>query len=357
MSATRAADPIETDVLVVGAGPVGLYQVFQLGLHELRSQLIDSLPMLGGQCIELYPDKPLYDVPGLPACTGRELIDRLVQQMRPFATPPHLAQEVEAVEPREDGRFRIRSAAGTVFDARAVIVAGGIGSFQPRRLKIDSLGAYERTQVHYGIDDPLRLAGQRVVIVGDGDAALDAAIALAEDPRAAAGSVTLMHRVDEFKADARTVGRWRALRDAGRARFVAAQPVGFESDAAGRLATLRAATIDDTTVALDVDALLVCTGLSPRLGPLAQWGLNLERKQIVVDTERFESSVPGIYAVGDIAAYPGKRKLIVSGFHEATLAAFAAAARVHPDRPQHLEYTTTSPRLKRLLGVEDPRAA
>jgi thioredoxin reductase (NADPH) len=343
--------PIETDAVVVGAGPVGLFQIFQLGLHELRTQLVDSLPAIGGQCIELYADKPIYDIPALPFASARELIDRLVEQIKPFATPPHLGQQVDRVEPLADRRFEVETSAGTRFITRTVVIAGGVGSFQPRHLKLDGIAAHEGHQLFYGLDDPARLMGQRLLIIGDGDAALEAAIDFAESATHRAASVTLMHRRDEFKAAPATIQRMRALCAAGRMAFIAAQPIALR-ESGGRLSALQLATADDRTPWLELDAIVAYTGVSPKLGPVAQWGLNLERKQIVVDTARFETSTRGIFAVGDIVTYPGKRKLIVSGFHEATLAAFAAAEHVFPDKPVHLEYTTTSPRLQRLLGAK-----
>ena len=350
MTNSAPTAPIETDAVVIGAGPVGLFQIFQLGLHELRSQLIDSLPALGGQCIELYPDKPIYDIPALPFASARELIERLVEQIKPFATPPHLNQQVDRVEPLADGRFEVETSAGTRFITETVMIAGGVGSFQPRHLKVDGLAAYESRQVFYGLDDPARLAGQRVLIVGDSDVALETAIDLAESATHRAASLTLMHRRDEFKAAPATIARMRELRADGRMAFEAAQPIGVR-ESGGRLSALQVATVDDRTAWLELDAIVAFTGVSPKLGPIAQWGLNLERKQIVVDTERFETNTRGIFAVGDIVTYPGKRKLIVSGFHEATLAAFAAAAQVY-GKPIPLEYTTTSTRLQRLLGAK-----
>lgn len=344
--ALATTPPIETDAVVVGAGPVGLYQVFQLGLHELRTQLVDSLPALGGQCIELYPDKPIYDIPALPQASARELVDRLVEQIKPFQTPLHLNQQVDSLATRADGRFELSTSAGTRFIAKAVVIAAGVGSFQPRRIKVEGLDIFEGRQLFYGADDLTPFHDRRVLVVGDADQALDAANELAS--RGAA--VTLMHRRDDFKARPEAIARMRELRASGALRFVAAQPTGIV-ERAGRLAALQVLGADEQPHAIELDTLLAFTGLSPKLGPIAQWGLSLERKQIVVDTERFETSSRGIFAVGDIVTYPGKRKLIVSGFHEATLAAFAAAAHVFPDRAIHLEYTTTSARLHRVLGV------
>lgn len=341
--------PIETDAVVIGAGPVGLFQVFELGLHEIRAHVIDSLPAPGGQCIELYPDKPIYDIPGTPACTARELVDRLLTQIEPFTPRFHSGQQVDAVAVQPDGRFLIETSTGTRLLSKTVVIAGGAGSFQPRRLKLEGLAVFEGRQLFYTMPDAAEWSGRHVLIQGDGDAALEAAAALARTGSAGAASVTLMHRRDEFKAAAGTVDEVRRLRESGDLTFVAAQATGIEQNE-GRLTALQVAMADGIVRTLPLDLLLVLTGLSPRLGPIAEWGLAIERKQLVVDTARFETSVPGIFAVGDVNTYPGKRKLILCGFHEATLAAFAAAAHVFPDRPVHLEYTTTSPRLQRALG-------
>ena len=348
MTVRPAENFIETDAVVIGAGPVGLFQVFELGLLDIRAHVIDSLPYPGGQCIELYPDKPIYDIPGTPVCSGRELVARLLQQIAPFKASFHLGQEVSVVESQPDGRFRVETSKGKRFLAKTIFVAGGVGSFQPRRLKIDGLAAFNDTQVFYSVPDPIHCLGKKLLIVGDGDSALEAALRFAQ-PDAAAG-VTLMHRRDEFKAAPATIAQVMEMREEGRIQFIAAQPVGFEQ-LQERLTTLNVIAADGSLRAIPLDTLLVLTGLSPKLGPIADWGLALERKQVVVDTEKFETSVPGIFAVGDVNTYPGKKKLILCGFHEAALAAFAAAARVFPDKPIHLEYTTTSPRLHRALGV------
>jgi thioredoxin reductase (NADPH) len=339
------AAPIETDAVVIGAGPVGLFQVFELGLLEIRAHLIDSLPVPGGQCIELYADKPIYDIPGTPVCSGRELVDRLLKQIEPFNTPFHLGQQVNGVQRQADGRFLIETSVGTTLLAKTVFIAGGVGSFQPRRLKIQGLASFEGTQLFYNAPSA-EAASQRIVVIGDGDAALDCALALSKQN----AKVTLMHRRDEFKAAASTIDAVRQLRAQQQLQFIAAQTIGIEQ-AAGRLTALQVATGDGSTHALPLDTLIVLTGLSPKLGPIADWGLALERKQLVVDTEKFETSVPGIFAVGDVNTYLGKKKLILCGFHEATLAAFGAASYVFPGKPVHLEYTTTSPRLHRALGV------
>ena len=350
MTASASAGPIETDAVVVGAGPVGLFQVFELGLLEIRAHVIDSLPLPGGQCIELYADKPIYDIPATKVCSGRELVARLLGQIEPFDPTFHLGQQVNAVRREANGRFRVETSAGTRLLAKTIIIAGGVGSFQPRRLKVDGLVAFEGTQLFYSAPEPATCVGQHIVIVGDDDTALECALRLAPLGAGQAASVTLMHRRDEFKAAPATIAQLRQLRDEQRIRFIAAQATAIEQ-VQGRLTALQVMTPQGTTRALPLDTLLVLTGLSPKLGPIADWGLALERKQLVVDTGKFETSTPGIFAVGDVNTYPGKKKLILCGFHEAALAAFGAAAHVFPGKPIPLEYTTTSTRLHRVLGV------
>ena len=344
------APPLETDAVVIGAGPAGLFQVFELGLLEIRAHVIDTLPMPGGQCIELYPDKPIYDIPGLPFCTGRELTERLLQQIQPFGATFHLNQEVASVQRQADQRFLVQTSQGTRLLSKTVFIAGGVGAFQPRTLRVPGLERFHDQQVFYRVRDPAAFAGQHLVVMGDDDTALGWAVHFAQDGPQQARSVTLLHRRDTFRAAQATVERMRELCESGAMRFVAGQIVGFE-EAQGTLTHLQVMGPDDRTQAVPVDSLLPFLGLSPKLGPIAQWGLALERKQLVVDTEKFETSEPGIFAVGDVNTYPGKKKLIVCGFHEATLAAYAACAYVFPDEKVQLQYTTTSPRLHQLLGV------
>ena len=344
----NAPDAIATDALIVGAGPVGLFQVFELGLLEIKAQVVDSLPHIGGQCLELYADKPIYDIPALPYCSGRELVERLHKQAAPFGAAFHLGQQVSSVQQRDDGSFDVATDNGTRFVARTIIVAGGVGSFQPRRLKVAALDRWRDTQVFYRDADTIAKAKQRVVIAGAGQAAVTAALAAVQQ---GAASVTLLHRRDDFEADADALARLAASRAAGHIAFVAGQASG-SVEGNGLLEGLVVACNDGSDLTLPLDKLLVLLGWSPKLGPIAEWGLALDRKQVVVDTERFETSVPGIYAVGDVNVYPGKRKLIVSGFHEATLAAYAIADRIYPERAQPLLYTTTSPKLHKLLGVD-----
>lgn len=341
--------PIETDAVIVGAGPVGLFQVFELGLLEIKAHIIDSLKEIGGQCIELYPDKPIYDIPAVPVCTGKELTDNLLKQIEPFGAAFHLGQEVTVVERRDDGRFYVETSHGTRFLTKTVFIAAGVGSFQPRTLKVQGIEKFEGRQLFYRVKDPARFHGRNLVICGGGDSALDWTLDLVGK----AESVVLLHRRDGFRAAPASVAKMRELCERMEMQFLVGQISGFE-ESGDKLVEIRVTSLDGVTRRLPLDDLLVFFGLSPKLGPIAEWGLALERKQLVVDTEKFETNVPGIFAVGDINTYPGKKKLILSGFHEAALAAFGAAKYVFPEKKIHLQYTTTSPKLHKVLGVETP---
>ena len=347
-----AAPILRTDALVIGAGPVGLFQAFQLGLLGLSVQIVDALPQAGGQCVELYADKPILDIPGIVECSGRDLTDRLLAQLAPLAPGWHLGQEVTRLARRDDGRFDAACADGTAFDAGAVFICAGVGAFQPRRLKAPGLDGLEGRHLHYhpGTDPAAlaRFAGQRVLVIGGDEAALLRAATLAE--RDDLPAVQLMHRRDVLQADAALLARIDALRQAGRIVFHAAQLAAARQDEAGRLLQVDIALPDGSARTLDLDTLVVCQGLSPRLGPIADWGLAMDRKLLVVDPAAFETSVPGIHAAGDIAGYPGKKKLILCGFHEATLAAHAAHERLRPDERGPLLYTSSSALLQRRLG-------
>jgi len=345
--------PIETDAVIVGAGPVGLFQVFELGLLEIKAHVIDSLSYPGGQCVELYPDKPIYDIPAVPVCTGQELTDNLLKQIEPFGATFHFGQEVTVVERRDDGRFYVETSRGTKFLTRTIFVAAGVGAFQPRTLKVDGLERFEGTQLHYRVKNPSDFAGKNLVIVGGGDSALDWTLNFAAAGANKAASVILIHRRDGFKAAPASVANMQRLCDAHEMQFLVGQITGYE-EKQGRLTGVKVTGADGVTRVVPLDVLLVFFGLSPKLGPIAEWGLDIERKQVKVDTEGFATSTPGIFAVGDINTYPGKKKLILSGFHECALAAFAAAPFIFPDKKIHLQYTTTSPKLHKVLGVETP---
>ncbi|WP_455283201.1 NAD(P)/FAD-dependent oxidoreductase [Cupriavidus necator] len=341
--------PLEIDALIVGAGPVGLFQVFELGLLEIKAHVIDSLKVVGGQCVELYPDKPIYDIPAVPICTGQELTDNLLKQIEPFEPTFHLGQEVAVVERREDGRFFVETSLGTRFITKTIFIAAGVGSFQPRTLKVEGLDKFDGKQLFYRVKDPSRFHGRNLVIVGGGDSALDWTLDLAGK----AESVVMIHRRDGFRAAPASVAKMKELCEQMEMQFLVGQIGGYE-EKDGVLTEIKVTGSDGVTRRLPLDDLLVFFGLSPKLGPIAEWGLDLERKQIKVDTEKFETNIPGIFAVGDINTYPGKKKLILSGFHEAALAAFGAAPYIFPEKKIHMQYTTTSPKLHKILGVESP---
>ena len=345
--------PIETDAVIVGAGPVGLFQVFELGLLEIKAHVIDSLAYPGGQPVELYPDKPIYDIPAIPVCTGQELTDSLLKQIEPFGATFHLGQEVVTVDKQDDGRFFVETSKGTRFLTKTIFIAAGVGAFQPRLLKVDGLDQFDGSQLFYRVKNPADFAGKNLVIVGGGDSALDWALNFTTEGPNKAESVILIHRRDGFKAAPASVAKMRDLCEQYEMQFIVGQVTGYE-EKNGKLVGVKVTGSDGVTRVVPLDVLLVFFGLSPKLGPIAEWGLQIERKQLVVDTEKFSTSVPGIFAVGDINTYPGKKKLILSGFHECALAAFGAMPIIFPDKKVFLQYTTTSPKLHKVLGVESP---
>jgi thioredoxin reductase (NADPH) len=339
---------IKADAIIVGAGPAGLFQVFELGLLGITAHVLDTLAQPGGQCTELYPDKPIYDIPALPIVGAGELIDRLMEQIKPFHPTFHLGQQVTEVRKEADDTFYVKTSAGTEFSARSVIVAGGVGAFQPVELKLPGIENLVDKSVFYKVRDPSQHAGKHIVVLGGGDSALDWALNL----HGKAKSVMLIHRSDKFKAQPASVARMQQLCADKQMQFLAGNVTTLHEEG-GRLAQITVTSIDQKTQQLPIDHLLIFFGLHPKLGPIAEWGLNLNKHQINVDTEKFETNVPGIYAVGDINFYPGKKKLILSGFHEAALAAFAIKARLNPGEKVHLQYTTTSPIMHKRLGVDD----
>ena len=353
MTAVRPfANPIETDAVIIGAGPVGLFQIFELGLLEVKAHIIDSLAYPGGQPIELYPDKPIYDIPAIPICTGKELTDALLKQTEPFGATYHMGQEVSVVEKQEDGRFFVETSKGTRFLTKTIFIAAGVGAFQPRTLKVEGLDKFEGSQLFYRVRDPQQYAGKNLVIVGGGDSALDWVLNFVEGEHKAE-SVILIHRRDGFRAAPASVARMKELCEQFEMQFIVGQVTGYEEED-NVLKAVKVTGGDGITRSVPLDVLMVFFGLSPKLGPIADWGLEIERKQLVVDTEKFSTSEPGIFAVGDINTYPGKKKLILSGFHECALAAFGAMDIIFPEKKVFLQYTTTSPKLHKVLGVEMP---
>ena len=338
---------ITTDAVIIGAGPVGLFQVFELGLLDLKAELIDSLPQPGGQCSELYPEKPIYDIPAYPVIGAQELIDRLMEQIKPFSPGMHLGQQVTGFEKREDNRFTVHTSAGQEFDAGAIIIAGGLGSFQPRKLKAKGLDEIEPERIHYRITQRDQFAGKRIIILGGGDSALDWTVDLSE-----IADVTLIHRRDEYRGAPATASAVKALAEQGKITALQGM-VTAAKPGDGGVVELELMHLDKTRSTVSGDDVLVFWGLAPDLGPIADWALDIEKKQVRVDTEQFQTSIPGVFAIGDINTYPGKKKLILSGFHEAALAAFGVQKYLYPDKRQFLQYTTTSPVMHERLGVND----
>ena len=338
---------IETDALIVGAGPVGLFQVFELGLLGVSAHVVDTMRVVGGQCAELYPDKPIYDIPGIPVCSGEELVENLMEQIKPFDPAFHLGEEVTEVEAIDDTLFRVATDAGTEFHTKTVFIAGGVGSFQPRRLRFEGIEAFEDQSLFYKVRDPSRFAERNIAILGGGDSALDWVVELAPN----SNGITSVHRRDEYRGAQATVDKMMALAAQGKVEPIIGKVSGYEADDSGITAIKVQVGEEERVIACDM--VLVFYGLAPKLGPIAEWGLDINRKTINVDTEKFETSTPGIYAVGDINFYPGKKKLILSGFHEAALAAFAAKERIEPEKKVRLQYTTTSPIMHERLGIAD----
>lgn len=343
------SETINTDVIIIGAGPCGLFAVFELGLLGLKAHLVDILDKPGGQCAELYPEKPIYDIPAWPVISGQGLTDQLMEQIKPFDPVFHLNQKVETLEDIADGDgpyWRVRSDEGTLLEAPAVVIAAGGGSFVPKKPPIPGIDAYEGRSVFYAVRKMEQFRDKRLVIIGGGDSALDWTLNL----QPIAKELTLIHRRDAFRAAPDTVEKMRALVAAGNMRFVTGQVKGLEGEG-GMLSSITIKTADCQIQTLPCDTLLPFFGLTMKLGPVADWGLNLHENLIPVDTEKFETSTPGIFSVGDINHYPGKLKLILSGFHEAALMAQAAFRYCRPGETLRFQYTTSSTDLQKKLGV------
>jgi thioredoxin reductase (NADPH) len=345
-TAAAAANVIETDAIIVGAGPVGLFAVFELGLLDVRSAVIDILDKPGGQCAELYPEKPIYDIPGHPVINGEDLVEKLLEQIKPFHPSFHLGEMVESLVREADGRFRLTSDRGKTFLGKVVVIAAGGGSFQPKRPPVPGIEAYEGTSVFYSVRRMEDYRGHDLVIVGGGDSALDWTLNL----HPIAKRLTLIHRRDEFRASPDSVNKMKALVNAEKIDFQMGQVSGLK----GEGGQLQAVVLKDAKGGesdIPASRLLPFFGLTMKLGPVANFGINLNENLIPVDTARFETSSPGIFAVGDINTYPGKLKLILCGFHEAALMAQAAVHIVYPHKKIVFQYTTSSSSLQKKLGV------
>ncbi len=338
---------ISTDVVIIGAGPVGLFAVFELGLLDLKCHLIDILDRAGGQCAELYPEKPIYDIPGFPVISGQELTDNLLKQIEPFNPQFHFNRMVEKVEKLKDGTFRVETDEGDVFLAPVVVIAAGGGSFQPKRPPVENIEQYEGKSVHYAVKKIEDFRDQDIMIVGGGDSALDWVLNL----QPIAKSLTLLHRRDVFRAAPASVKEMLELADSGKINFILGQMTSLEGEN-GELSAVNIKTKQGEEKRIKVTRLLPFFGLTMKLGPVANWGLELNDNLIVVDTEKFETSIEGIFAIGDINYYPGKLKLILSGFHEAALMAQRAKKIINPDERVIFQYTTSSTKLQRKLGVK-----
>ena len=327
----------ETDVAIIGAGPVGLFAVFECGMLRMRCHVIDTLEAPGGQCAALYPEKPIYDIPGYPEIGAQALIDRLAEQAAPFHPVFHLDQQVLRLQQLEGGGFELGTSAGTTIRAKAVILAAGAGAFGPNRPPLDGIEQYEGKSVFYLVSRREALRGKRVVIAGGGDSAVDWALSLAD----VAAKVMVVHRRPKFRAAPESAAKLQQLADSGVIELVVPYQLhGLEGDG-GTLSAVIVADLDDATRRLEADVLLPFFGLSMELGPIADWGLALERHHIATEPSTASTNIPGIFAIGDIATYPGKLKLILSGFAEAAQAAHAAHPLVHPGEALHFEYSTS----------------
>lgn len=337
---------IKTDVLIIGAGPVGLFAVFELGLLDIKAHLVDILDKVGGQCAELYPEKPIYDIPGIPQVTGQGLTDGLMEQIKPFNPTFHLGEMITTIENVGDPLFHVTTDSGKTFEAKVVVIAAGGGSFQPKRPPIAGIEAYEEKSVFYAVRKMEQFRDKNIVVVGGGDSALDWTLNL----QPIAKRLTLVHRRDDFRGAPDSVNKMRALVAAGKMDL----RIGQVTDLEGADGVLSAASIKDKDGALarvEVDALLPFFGLTMRLGPVADWQLDMQDNLIKVDVSTFETNRPGIFAIGDINIYPGKLKLILSGFHEGALMAQKAHHYVHPEKRLVFQYTTSSTSLQKKLGV------
>ncbi len=348
---------IETDAIIIGAGPCGLFTVFEMGLLDMKCHLVDILDRPGGQCAELYPEKPIYDIPAWPVISGQELTDRLMEQIAPFDPVFHFQQMAESLEKTDDDKWLLTTDIGTKIKAKVIIIAAGGGSFVPKKPPIPGIEDYEGISVFYSVRQMEQFKDKKLVIVGGGDSALDWTLSL----KPLASAVSLVHRRDQFRAHADSVNKVMALRDSGQINFEMGQVKELKGEN-GQLSAVIVEHKDKDTkevgrTEIECDCLLPFFGLTMKLGPIAEFGLNLKKNLIPVDTEKFETSTPGIFAVGDINTYPGKLKLILSGFHEAALMSRQAFKYIYPDARLKFEYTTSSSSLQEKLDVDSPSSS
>lgn len=339
-------DTITTDVVIIGAGPCGLFAIFELGLLDLKAHVIDILDRPGGQCAELYPEKPIYDIPGLPVVSGQELTDNLLEQAKPFGPEYHYNEMVEQVQKLDNGNWQVKTDGGLTFEAPVVVIAAGGGSFQPKKPPIPGIEAYEGTSVFYSVKKMEAFKGKNILVSGGGDSALDWTINL----QPIANSMQLIHRRDGFRAAPDSVNKMHALVEEKKMVFHMGQITELHGGN-GQLEGVTYKSKDGELTKIECDTLLPFFGLTMKLGPIADWGLNLDENLIPVDTEKFATNADGIFAIGDINHYPGKLKLILSGFHEAALMAQAAKRIVDPEAKIVFQYTTSSSNLQKKLGV------
>ena len=336
---------IHTDVIIVGAGPVGLFAVHQLGIIGLKSEVIDNLDKSGGQCIELYPDKPIYDIPGIPVCTGEELTKNLLKQIKPFKTNFHFNERVQEIS-NENNKWVVKTNKNKVFTSPNIMIAGGVGSFEPRKLSLKEAEKYEGKNIFYSVSDKNKFKDKKVSIFGGGDSALDWALELSKISK-----VTLIHRRDEFRGAPHTLDEIKKLEKAGKLII----KTGYQLDSIEGDKNIKSITIknnEEKILKIETDYILSFFGLIMKLGPIAEWGLNMDKKTISVNTENFETNKKGIFAVGDICTYPGKLRLILSGFHEAALASVECFKRARPNEKFRFQFTTSSQEIQERLGVK-----
>jgi thioredoxin reductase (NADPH) len=337
---------IKTDTLIIGAGPVGLFCVHQLGIIGLKCEVVDNLDKIGGQCIELYPDKPIYDIPAVPECTGKELTDNLIEQIKAFKTNFHLNERVEEIK-KVEKRWFIKTNKGTEFEASSIIIAAGVGSFEPRKFPTKQIEKYEGKQILYSIKDKTVFKDKTIAIFGGGDSALDWAIELSNTSK-----VVLIHRRDEFRGMQASIDKVNQLKSEGKVEI----HTKYQLDSVkgkDKIESINIKHDDETIKEIKTDYILGFFGLIMKLGPISEWGLNLDKKTVPVNTENFETNKEGIFAIGDICSYPGKLKLILSGFHEGALAARGCFKYARPDEKYRFEFTTSSKTVKDRLGVKE----